>query len=78
MIYLNQNFRSLYKRIFENIVRILDNDNDNDTFLTWTSIKTLNLLINSESSDSYNNLLYFLTKKEIDNKNKFKKYQETK
>ena len=61
------------QRIFENIVRILDNDNDNDTFLTWTSIKTLNLLINSESSDSYNNLLYFLTKKEIDKKNKFKK-----
>ena len=61
------------QRIFENIVRILNKDNDNDTFLTWTSIKTLNLLINSESSDSYNNFLYFLTKKEIDNKNKFKK-----
>ena len=26
------------QRIIENIVRILDNDHDNDTFFTWTSI----------------------------------------
>lgn len=60
------------KKIFKNIVKSLHADNGKDTFLTWASIKALNLLINSESADSYNNYLYFLTRKEINSENKFK------